>query len=145
MKKTFRTTGIVLMLTVALMAIACTNEQSNANKLVGKWVCTANTATNPHSEWGAEVDGSLKGQTITFRTDGTFAGTTDHLLEQGAEGYWTISESHLYTGNSGWRIKSFTETSLKVETFYVEEKGLTYDTTKALVFNGPFTREFKKE
>lgn len=145
MKKTFKSTGIVMMLMIAMMAISCTTDDNPANKLVGTWVCTANSATSPHSDWGMEIEGSLKDQTITFKTDGSFVGTATQLIDGIDTGFWGISETHLYANESAWRIKSFSETNLKIEAFYVEERGLTYDTTKTVFYNGPFVREFKKK
>ena len=61
-------------------------------------------------------------------------------------GYWSISEKYLYiNGTQSWWVKGHSETSLKIETFYVDGVGLTTDTADATTIYGPFTREFTKE
>ena len=146
MKKTFKSTGIIVMFVVALMAVSCSSEVSNANKLVGTWKCTANEATEPGDDWGPEDSGSLKGKSITFKTDRTFEATSEKLVDDIDTGYWSITDERLYiNGVNYWKIKAFSETDLKIETYLVDGVILTYDTAGATTCTGPFTRSFNRQ
>lgn len=145
MKKAIKHIGIIMMFAATMMTISCGDKDCNANKIVGKWKCTSNKVTNPSSSWGLEIDNSLVGNTITFRRDGSFAATVDKLVDDAALGYWAISDKHLFfNGETYWKVLSFSETSLRIETYYVDGVGPTYDTA-GVYYYGPYTREFKKE
>ena len=151
MKKAFKPAGIVMMFVVALMAAACSNEVSTANMLVGTWTCTASAAENPGTTWGTEAAGSFVGSEVVFKTDRTFTASSVKIVDDNAAtGYWSIADSsdNLYiNGNDVWKVKTLSETNLKIETFYVESVGLTYDTAgvSANAIKGPFSREFKRK
>ncbi len=147
MKKTVLYSGVVMMLFVAMTVVSCTKETNTASMSVGKWTCTASKAINPHSSWGTEADNALKGNSVTFRNDGTYKTKAPRLVDNSAStGYWSISEKHLYiNGTQSWWVKGHTETSLKIETYFVEGVGLTIDTAGVPIVYGPISREFKKE
>ncbi|MBR4738799.1 MAG: hypothetical protein IK058_02220 [Bacteroidales bacterium] len=149
MKKTFKFFGIILPVALAMMFTSCSNEKSNATKLVGTWECTANEAIEPGSDWGEEESGSLKGETIVFKEDGTFKASQVKMVDYAAiVGYWSITDTsnRLYINrNNCWKIKEFSESVLKMETFFVNGATLTIDTAGANTCVGPFTREFKKQ
>lgn len=145
MKKTFKFSGVIMLFVMAMMAISCTSEPNNANKLIGKWECTANEAIAPSTDWGAEVSGSLVGTTVTFNLDGTYKATSQKLVDVPTTGYWSITSERLYINSTSyWKIKAFTDTDLKIETYMVDGV-LTYDTAGSYIINGPFTRTFKKK
>ena len=145
MKKTSKICAIIVLLAIAMMTVSCTKELTSANRLIGKWECTVSEATAPGSNWGNETSGSMVGQTITFKEDGTFKASSEKLLDGTTSGYWSLSQERLYINrDNGWKIKGFTETSLKVESFLIDGQ-FTPDTTGAPMYNGPFVREFKKK
>ena len=147
MKKTFKSFGIITLFVVAMMAVACTSEPNNANKLLGTWECTANEAIAPSMEWGEEASGSLVGKSVTFSLDGTYKATSPKLVDNASTGYWSISDtsSRLYINSTKyWKIKGLSATELKIETYMVDNI-LTYDTAGSYIVNGPFTRTFKKK
>ena len=148
MKKTFKFSGVVIMLVAAMMAMACSSEQTNANKLVGTWKCTGNNVAEPGADWGAEEPGSLNGSSVTFLRDGTFKASVVKLVDDVAVGYWSITDTsnRLYiNGDNYWKIKIFSESTLRLETYFVDGTTLTYDTAGATTCCGPFTREFMRQ
>lgn len=150
MKKGIKSTALIMMFAAALMATSCTDEANNATSIVGTWSCTANSAVNPSDALDPEVDNCFKGKKITFRTEGTYKATEWMLVGGPAEGFWSIADTsrRLYiNSDSYWKIKELTAASLKIETYYVDGVGLTYDTAGVNInlLRGPYTRAFKRE
>ena len=134
-----------MLLVMTMTTVSCTKSPNIANQLVGTWECTANSADNVGTGVTPEAAGSLKGACVTFKDDGTFMATSELFRDGALTGYWSISQEQLHINALGsWRVKSFTESDLKIETFLVDGM-ITPDTTGNVAYNGPFKREFKKK
>ena len=151
MKKTFTFFSVIMLLAMALVTISCTTKENQANSIVGTWECIASEATNPGTSWGSEGSGGMVGQTISFKTEGTFKASIVKLVDFNATtGYWTLTDTskRLYINATNyWKVKELSDTKLKLETYFVNGNALTYDTAGVALanVNGPFVREFKRK
>lgn len=151
MKKTFSFFSVIMLLVTMVATVSCTTKENQANSIVGTWECVASEATNPGTFWGSEASGGMTGQTISFKTEGSFKASTAKLVDFNAStGYWSLTDTsrRLYINSTNyWKIKEMSDTKLKLETYFVNGTDLTYDTAGVPIMNvnGPFVREFKRK
>lgn len=112
-------TMLICFVMVTLIA-SCDKNERNTDNIIGRWTCISSTSRG--------VNDNQRGQTVTFREDGSYIASSFNLIagDIGDEGFWSIIDDSLYIQGCEHKcvcyIQQLSNTKLeyKVDKYYRE-------------------------
>lgn len=122
-------TMLICFVMVTLIASCDKNERNsdninrderNSKNIIGRWTCISSTCRG--------VNDNQRGQTVTFREDGSYIASSFNLIagDIGDEGFWSIIDDSLYIQGCEHKCVCYIQQLSNTKLEYKVDKGNVY-------------------